>query len=170
MGGAALDGTVTLTPGDIIIGANIGASTTSVDWGLLEIDPATGNRTIIADNTTGSGPAMQPPTTISFAPDGSLLVAYDDTEQSNSGVLYRVDPATGNRTIVSSSASNTGPSSTYIGAAQIGGTILMAGGPIVSVDPTTGDRTLVSETGQGTGPTPIPKDSPFGHELVVATQ
>ena len=74
---------VTLQPGDIIIGANIGASTTNFDWGLLEIDPATGNRTIIADSTHGSGPAMQVPTAISFAPDGSLLVTYDNYYRGN---------------------------------------------------------------------------------------
>ena len=97
---------------------------------------------------------MQPPTAISFAPDGSLLVTYDDNTQPGGGLLYRVDPTTGNRTIISSAASNTGPSSTYIGAVQVGGTILMSGGPIVSVDPATGNRTLVSDTGQGTGPAP----------------
>jgi hypothetical protein len=139
-----------LVPGEIIIGANIGASTSSPDYGLLAIDPTTGNRTIIADNTHGTGPALEPPTSVTLASDGSLLVAWDNGTQGP-GLLYRVDPATGNRTIISSGSTNAGPASTYIGARQFGDSILMSGGPIVSVDPTTGTRTLVSGTGLGTG-------------------
>lgn len=133
---------VDLTPGDIIVGANIGTSS-SADWSLLEIDPQTGNRTIISDLTHGSGVPFSAPSGISFLPDGSLLVADD-----NDSALFRVDPATGDRTIITSNNTDylrgTGVLSGYIEAQQFGDAILMSGSAIVSVDPVTGDRTLVS--------------------------
>jgi probable HAF family extracellular repeat protein len=139
-----------LTPGDIVIGANIGVSSTNPDWGLLEIDPATGNRTIISDATHGTGPALPPATGVSIESDGSLLVTWGGL--GSTGSLYRVDPATGDRTVISSVATNTGPTSNYVCARQFGSDILLSGGPIVSVDPATGNRTLVSGAGLGSGP------------------
>ncbi len=59
-------------------------STTNFDWGLLEIDPATGNRTIISDSTHGTGPAIGTGTGfpgiggISFQSDGSMLVTWNN--------------------------------------------------------------------------------------------
>ncbi len=142
---------VQLTPGDLVIGAYV-LQYPQLSYGILEIDPSTGDRTIISDVTQGSGPPFSPPTGISFAPDGSLLVTYDGNLMSGAGDLYRVDPVTGNRTYISTAALNTGPVSNYVGAQYVGNTILMSGGPIVSVDPSSGNRALVSGTGLGTGP------------------
>ncbi|HWB01031.1 MAG TPA: PEP-CTERM sorting domain-containing protein [Pirellulales bacterium] len=161
---------ITLQPGDLLIGANIGASPTSFDYGILEIDPTTGNRTIISDLTTGTGPNFSFfPTAITFAPDGSLLVASDQNDPVNGGELLRIDPTTGNRTLVSLAFKNSGPISGYVGALYVDNTILMSGGPIVSVDPSTGDRTLVSGTGQGVGPAINSEGfAPSGANLFVA--
>ena len=141
-----------LHPGDIVIGADIGASSTNIDWGLLDIDPTTGNRTIISDNTHGTGSALSGVTGITMASDGSLLVTSEPPSGTSPANLYRIDPVTGNRTLLSSISGNSGPASTYVGAIQVGNQILMSGGPIVSVDPATGNRTLVSGTGLGSGP------------------
>jgi hypothetical protein len=143
---------VTLRPGDIIIGANIGASTQNPDYGLLEIDPTTGNRTLISDISLGSGPAFNDPLdTVTIQSDGSLLVTTQGQSPSSLN-LYRVDPTSGNRTIISTAVGSSGPASDYVTARQFGSELLLSGGPIVAVDPATGNRTLISGTGLGTGP------------------
>ena len=59
------------------------------------------------------------PTAVSIASDGSLLVTFDN-QTAGHGVLYRVDPVTGNRTIVSSADGNSGPTSTYVLRSSVG--------------------------------------------------
>jgi hypothetical protein len=109
---------VTLNPGDIIIGAAISAS----DVGLMVVDPTTGNRTILSDNTHGTGVDFSDPTGVSFASDGSLLVP-----ETVNHTLFRVDPATADRAIISSTNTShpvgTGPTSDFIGARQFGNEI-----------------------------------------------
>ncbi|HEY2840180.1 MAG TPA: hypothetical protein VGJ26_13580, partial [Pirellulales bacterium] len=72
-----------LNPGDIVVGMNL--VSTGQDLALVRIDPATGNRTILSDDTTGSGPSFNFGFTpllpsdvavdsVNFEPDGSLLV------------------------------------------------------------------------------------------------
>jgi hypothetical protein len=46
---------VTLVPGDIVITAQLGPT----DYGVLLVDPTTGDRTIISDNTHGTGTAAR---------------------------------------------------------------------------------------------------------------
>ena len=91
-----------LPAGDIVISASISGSSPG-DAGLLLVDPTTGDRTILSDNTHGTGPAFYRPQGVSLAPDGSLLVA-DQGPPNTSGrlqAIFRVDPATGDRTVVS---------------------------------------------------------------------
>src|SRR5262245_18462185 len=85
-----------LVPGDLVMAAGIGSAG---DAGLIIVDPTTGNRTIISDNTHGTGPDFTSASGVSFASDGSILVMGNEE-------IFRVDPATGNRTIISS---NSGP-------------------------------------------------------------
>ena len=144
-----------LPPGDLVIGADIGASN-NFDWGLLLIDPTTGNRTILSDNAVGSGPVFSGVVGITTAADGSLLVTAEggipnSQGVTSTGVLYRVDPSTGNRSIISSSSANSGPFSYYVEGRSFGSSILMSGGDIVSVDPATGNRTIVSGASRGSG-------------------
>jgi hypothetical protein len=137
---------VTVHPGDVFLGAQIGP-TANNDFGVLDIDPVTGNRTIVSDSAVGAGPAFNAAIDLmSLQSDGSLLVTTEDS------VLYRVDPTTGNRTIISSNSGNGGLPSTYVEGRQFGSEILLSGYPILAVDPATGDRTLVSGPGRGTGP------------------
>jgi Beta-propeller repeat len=126
---------------------------------VVQIDPLTGNRTLISSNTHGGGPAFQYPTSIASDTQGNLFVSdYDDSGLTFSRLL-RVDRATGDRTIVSGVVSvlptvavGSGPhldapASIFI---EPSGTIAVLdlkftshSWEILGVDPTTGNRTLV---------------------------
>ena len=139
-----------LEPGDIVTTAYIGNDFS--DSGVVLIDPTTGDRTIISDNTHGSGPAFSQAAGVTITPSGQLLIG-----DSAAGTLYEVDPATGNRTIVSGSGVGTGPALNNLVAPRAFGNqfIAISTNPtneIFSIDPTTGNRTLISGGGQGTGP------------------
>ena len=100
-----------LPAGDIVVSAQI----SSTDAGLIEINPITGDRTIISDNTHGTGMPFNRPVGISPLPNGDLLVADTGTQDQTlfpnnpppPGTpfrLYVVDPTTGNRTVISQDA------------------------------------------------------------------
>lgn len=80
-----------------------------------------------------------------FEADGDILVA----DYGPPAKLVRVDPATGDRTILSDAGHGSGPmfgSFTDV-SVEANGQILLAGGEaggVLRVDPTTGDRTLLS--------------------------
>jgi hypothetical protein len=63
---------------------------------VLQIDPTTGNRTLISDSTRGGGmPMLEAPATMTSLPDGSLLLwGYN---QNSPPTYIRVDPTTGDR-------------------------------------------------------------------------
>ena len=74
-------------------------------YGVLKVDLATGDRTIVSGcrerasritcaDTVGNGPELLFPTGLAVEPDGSILV-LDEKE------IIRVDPATGDRTVLS---------------------------------------------------------------------
>ncbi|HVU87427.1 MAG TPA: PEP-CTERM sorting domain-containing protein [Pirellulales bacterium] len=131
---------VTLKPGDIVVAANIGGTPLPNDV-LVVVDPTTGNRTILSGGTVGTGPAITGGYSMSFASDGSLLLAEGDG-------LMRIDPATGNRTVISGSISDfnflgTGPTNGWYSSVQFGNQIVLGGGALLYVDPTTGNRTNV---------------------------
>ena len=151
---------VVLAPGDIVVGANLG-TTTNQDFALLLVNPTTGDRTVISDDSTGTGPTFDfsPATAqggiisdISYQPDGSLLVVDTGTEGGKSQ-LIRVDPATGNRTIVSDLQANPG-TGIYYAASDFGNSILLETAfGLFTVDPATGNSS-VFPAGGGTGPEP----------------
>jgi hypothetical protein len=141
---------------------------------LVRVDPVTGDRTIISDDAVGSGPSFnfEPAATdagaaissVHYEADGSLLVAENGSGSSLSDSrIFRVDPATGNRTLISSAGFNgstqTGSPGVFTGlyydARDFGSSILVAGQnqEFALVDPTTGARTLYP-IGGGTGPAP----------------
>lgn len=103
---------VVLHPGDIVVVADISPALPGGghDYGLVRIDPVTGDRTIISDQLIGGGAPMPAPDAIAIAPDGSLLVA-DFLEG-----IERVDPATGDRTLIK-------PSLLPMGVHQVGNEI-----------------------------------------------
>lgn len=149
-------------------------------WQIFRLDPATGDRTILSGNgviflcreagkpwpcctglqtggglppcvQTGTGPTLLAPNYLAVEANGNVLLA-----DSSRGVL-RVDPVSGDRTVVSSSAVGSGLDFRGIHgiALEEGGTILVAedegapelnvfDGDIRQVDPVSGARTILS--------------------------
>jgi len=71
--------------------------------GIVRIDPRSGKHTLLSGPVTlGSGPRLQAPGSLIVETTGKSLVLDGDT-------VIRVDPHTGNRTVVSSPAAGTGP-------------------------------------------------------------
>jgi hypothetical protein len=168
---------------------------------VFRIDPATGNRTLLSGcpeatcaTPIGDGPAFGQPVDIAVEPGGTLVVSYQ-IEDSVFGALRRIDPVTGERTLVSgcidlacSSVRGTGPSfSNPFGIARDrDGTLLVADGvleAILRVDPVTGERTLVSgctdascssargsggEFGQATDLAVVPEPAAWANALAAA--
>lgn len=123
---------------------------------LFRVDPVTGNRTILSDTHHGSGPPLSLPgyTTsyVAVVADGTLAVANFFPL-----AVLRVDPVTGDRTLISDVNHGSGP------AFDIpGGIAVVADGSLVWIDasrqtvwrinPHTGDRTLISGATRGSGP------------------
>jgi sugar lactone lactonase YvrE len=130
----------------------------SFEGSVVRVDPLTGNLTTISGGwpVVGSGPDFRVPDGIAVESNGKLVVT--DT----TGVL-RVDPASGNRSVVSDSSHGSGPSP-YMPkgiAVEANGSLVVSlqafGGAIVRVNPVTGNRTIVSggdpfSNTVGTGP------------------
>ncbi|MDH3599794.1 MAG: NHL repeat-containing protein, partial [Candidatus Tectomicrobia bacterium] len=143
-----------------------GALIVIADNSVMRIHPRTGNRELVSgcsayDGETclgeprGSGPPFVMLRDIDVEATGQLVVA--DGEQQ---AVIRVDPATGNRSIVSGNAVGRGPAldTPAAIAVEAGGDIVVAGfESILRVHPATGDRTIVSDGNRGGGP---PLDAP----------
>ena len=144
---------------------------------LIRVDPVTGDRTVVsgcadAGCTTLVGTPAESGFSfargIFFEPDGNILVCDGDLDDLNNiKTLFRVDPVTGNRTVVSSSLLGsevgTGPvdpldddvDTLFDVILDANGDILVADtevDTIFRVDPVTGDRTVLSSNRRGTGP------------------
>ena len=63
---------------------------------VVRVDPVAGDRTIVSDAATGTGPGLSFPRGVAVEADGNLVVV----DQGLAAVV-RVDPVTGDRTIVS---------------------------------------------------------------------
>jgi hypothetical protein len=116
-------GTCSATVGSGLLPIVLGPGAVAADGGLLvagvatarevlRIDPATGNRSVVSgcNNIScsaiiGTGPLFSFPRRVTVAANGSLLVTDSDLP----GVI-RVDPATGNRTVITSTSVGIGPS------------------------------------------------------------
>jgi hypothetical protein len=157
-----------LNPGDIVIGQLAGTSA-NPDAMLLRVDPVTGDRTIISDNSVGTGPSFNPSGAmaaidyLSWQSDGSILATESGLTPGTGtafGEIFRVDPATGDRTLITTLPTSAPTDSAYFAARQFGNRILAtAPGELLSIDPTTGISTIVSGSSVGTGPS---LTHPFG--------
>jgi hypothetical protein len=136
---------VELSVGDIVITADLGPISGGEDYGVMVVDPATGNRTIVSDATHGSGPMLDftqaptggPPAGISRMAGGQLLV-------SATNGIFAVDPATGNRTMISAQPTTD--------AIEVAGQIYAVNATtLYRVDPTTGNTTTLANVGTTAG-------------------
>ncbi len=134
--------------GHILLADNVDA----LPDALFRIDPVTGDRIILSDPDTGTGPPFDSLAGVAVEADGSIVM----TDEVNDA-LYRVDPVTGDRTIVSDADHGTGPD---LGqpkgiAVDDDGSLVVADVVIPGVfriDPATGDRAVVTGGGVGSGP------------------
>lgn len=142
---------VMLSPGDIVVG---GQQVTGV-FALYLVNPVSGDRTIISSHSVGNGPDLGLPVGIFLDTNGSLLVSGD----SSPGRIIRVDPLTGNRTVVSSASGSpvvgTGPGifePQFLDVDDQNRILLATRDGLLRIDPVSGDRTLLSGLGVGNGP------------------
>jgi len=117
---------------------------------VIRVDAHTGNLTLVSGQGVGGGPPFIRPAGIAVEADGQLIVM-------DSGGLFfghpaavvRVDPHTGNRTMVSDATHGGGPPFLNpVGiAVEADGQLIVVDShleAVVRVDPHTGDRTIVS--------------------------
>jgi len=117
---------------------------------LTSVDIATGNQTIIASNTVGTGTTL--PAAFMFELDTVNQRAIVTDEDLLA--LVEVELETGNRAILSDDSKGTGLSftgSTDVVIGQNGNQAYVADDGIYDVNLTTGDRTLLSGDSAGTG-------------------
>ncbi len=79
----------------------------SQDRGVLSVDLSTGNREVVSANGTGVGPQLLQPLGIAVQGDGAILVSQFSSFDGND--LIRIDPVTGDRTLLSGSGVGSGP-------------------------------------------------------------
>ena len=110
---------------------------------LFRVDLATGDRTLVSDDLHGTGPPLSAPTEMDFDSVRGGVIVSDE----NRGV-FLVDPATGNRRLVSSSTSP-GPqiySHRGIGFDQVRDRYIVTDGQsLFAVSPVTGNRAMLSD-------------------------
>ena len=95
-------------------------------------------------DSIGSGPGFVTPLGIAVEADGSLVVVDDGLE-----AVVRVDPVTGDRTILSDAGTGTGPDFVSLRglAVEADGRLVVVDSvldALIRVDPVTGDRTILS--------------------------
>lgn len=137
-----------LSDGSLIIGdSGLGA--------IMQVDPISGNRTIVSEARFGSGPPFLSPWRIAIEPDGSLIVIDDGLD-----AIIRVNPVTGERSIISDKAgAGSGPSFVNPIAIEVeaNGILVVAdegADAVMRVDPHSGARSIVSggRPDRGSGP------------------
>jgi len=121
---------VTLNAGDIVIATTYDG----FELGLQRVDPISGALSVISDSTHGAGPALDgagQQSSVARAANGRLLVS------TNSG-LVSVDPATGDRTLLS-------PLSVHSLVANGNDIFGLTTTELVKIDADTGDATPLAQ-------------------------
>jgi sugar lactone lactonase YvrE len=152
---------------------------------VLRVDPASGNRTVVSGCTdticstnVGTGPPLLQPRFVAIAAGGRVIVA--DRTVAGTYAIVSVDPANGNRTVLSgcldsgcSTIVGTGPAiGRLFGVAiEADGHIVAADGlAVFRIDPATGNRTLLSGCPDATCTTPIGSGPAFGQPVDIAVE
>ncbi|MFQ5820582.1 MAG: hypothetical protein ACE5I5_11385 [Candidatus Heimdallarchaeota archaeon] len=140
-----------------------------IDWGvgtngrggLFRVDPTTGVRILLSDfGNSAKGPLGANPAGVAVETTGDILVTDLDAGTNHLlGLLFRVDPVTGVRTLLSDFGSSTqGPSggNPWHMGVESSGTILVQDGclgpnvcygDLFRVDPATGTRMILTDFG-----------------------
>jgi hypothetical protein len=125
------------------------------EGGVIVVDPITGTRTTLSANSSPTGgPAFHNPLGLTLETNGDVIVAEGQFEGRAAGALIRVDPTTGERTLLSSNSAPSGAPAfrnpTGVAIAADGAVLVADRGPangpgaVLRVDPKTGARSLVS--------------------------
>ncbi|WP_428264907.1 hypothetical protein [Haliangium sp.] len=138
---------------------------------LYSVNLSTGALTVLSGAARGEGPAFTEPMGVAFDPGDagnsvpSRFLVVDKTNDA----LYAVDPATGNRSVVSDGATGTGdplddPVAVMLEMGPSGRTgralvLTFDPGALIAVDLVSGDRTVLSSATVGSGVELI--DEPF---------
>jgi DNA-binding beta-propeller fold protein YncE len=116
---------------------------------LVAVELATGNRALVSGPSIGSGSLLKSPWGVAINPADQQVVVLD-SPVNESGVLFGIDLASGDRTLLSGDARGTGPAFTWAAHSVIFDTSSSAARVLVgdsqlfgifSVDLATGDRT-----------------------------
>ncbi|HZF28374.1 MAG TPA: PQQ-binding-like beta-propeller repeat protein [Gammaproteobacteria bacterium] len=137
-------------------------------------------RTVVSGSGRGAGPAFAAPVDLALDTQGDRIYVVD----AEAAAVFRVDPATGDRSIVSAASGvglrvGTGP--TVLGATALvydttRSRLLLADDgrkQLLAVDPSTGDRVALSANGLGLGPpisfwTSLGLDAPRDRVIAVS--
>ncbi len=117
---------------------------------IVAIDSTSGDRSVVSDDVTGSGPAFDTPDLLAIDADDNRLVIFD----SGLSALLVVDLATGNRTIVADNGSvGIGPNfdsifDIAVDAANNVAYLEEAPNDYLAVNLVTGDRSLLPQSGE----------------------
>jgi hypothetical protein len=128
---------------------------------VFAVDLVTGDRTVLSDQSTGSGPLFSSPLDITL--DTSTSPARALVTDSNFVVsrVLAVDLATGDRSVLSDASTGSGtafvtPRGIELDTSTNPARALVTDldlGAVFAVDLATGDRSVLSGPGNGTGPT-----------------
>jgi hypothetical protein len=128
---------------------------------VFRIDPDVGYRTLLSSNASPStdGESYQSVEGLAITPGGTIYMA-DSNAHGGGGGVFRVNPVTGERTMISNNASpGVGAVPDFENPSAVAvdgnGDLLVADrqdqsdfvGAVIRVDPVTGERSLVSATG-----------------------
>ena len=124
---------------------------------IFSVDLATGDRTIVADANTGTGPPLSALSSVVIDSENNRLLATDLGSDS----LIGVDLQTGNRLILSDASRGAGPVFESPFGVDLGGgrAIVVDAGldEMLSVDLTSGNRSIILEPGPNAPPMPSPR-------------
>ena len=147
-------GITTDSAGNIYVADQGGASGSGV---IIEVNPMTGNRTVISGNGMGSGTFFDNIGGISFV--GGKLLVTDQGDFATPSSVISVDPMTGARTVLTSGGSLdnvrgiTGGTGGLVYTANAGGFLSATSpGSVVSIGTSNGAQLRTSTTGVGSGP------------------